>query len=1114
MRSKFVIIVMALLLCLTSFPLMSDTASADTYGDYDYAIIDASSVQITGYHGTGGSVTIPSVIDTRNVTRINDNAFYENSNITSLTIPDTVTSIGAFAFYRCTALSTLVIGDNVTIIQEQAFFNCYSLTSLTFGKNVTEIQYYAFYNAAITSLTLPESLVTIGTYAFFYCDGLTSLTIPANVSSIGYGAFLQTSYLTSIFVDPDNPFFDSVDGILFNEAHTTIVQYPAGKAGSSYAIPDSVTIIGGAAFYYCLALTSVTIPSNVTTIGTRAFFNCDHLVSVTFPANVTSISSEVFYYCKALIYIGVEDGNLYYISIDGVLFDKPVSTLMYYPIGNTTSAYTVPESVTVIALEAFQWCEHIVSVSMGDNVTSIDNMAFWNCIALTNVTFGSDLTNIRYGAFAYCTVLASMTFKGDAPVLGDRWIEGSTGSLVIYFYEGAIGFTTPTWQGIPTVMFERPSAPQNLTATAGDDWARLAWDLPADNGGLSIDHFAVFQNGAEIGTTTDLNFTVNGLTTGQEYAFHVAAHNDVGNGDNSSIAYVIPLSVSITSPVGGSYTNDPTVEWTYYGNNTGKHVYVSVDGGGQVEIGSSATSYALSATSGAHTVNVTIVDNLGNSVSDEVTFSIDKTAPSLAITSPVSDSSTNSGAVTVNWTASDGASGIASIMFGIFDGESWSNTTLGSSVRSRALTLEDGEYTVAVRVTDNAGNYLGSSVSFTVDTAGPSIEIISPATGSITNNGTVTVNWTAEDDLSGIDSYLFCCYDGEGWTNVSLASSITSRQLTLGDGVYTAVVRAYDALGNFAEASITLTVDTVDPTLNITSPSEGALLSSTSVNVTWMTEDVLSGIAYINVSIFNGTGWDNATLGASARNILFDLEDGAFTIYIKVVDNAGNERALNVTFAIDVTAPMAEVSPTGNWVPIYTNIVVEFSEAMNATSVSIVIDGVPGHVSWSGNTATFDPDQTLNWNIEYQVTISGKDLAGNGLEMSWTFNTSQLTLFVGVIVDENGDPLTGVTVMISNSTSSETQVTGADGSFSFGYGFEIFGPFNITASKDGYQTLTVENVTVELGGTNDLGDLEMLAEDVDDGSSGSDGMLLIAGAVVIIAIVGGAGYLIFQRKKK
>ena len=89
-----------------------------------------------------------------------------------------------------------------------------------------------------------------------------------------------------------------------------------------------------------------------------------------------------------------------------------------------------------------------------------------------------------------------------------------------------------------------------------------------------------------------------------------------------------------------------------------------------------------------------------------------------------------------------------------------------------------------------------------------------------------------------------------------------------------------------------------------------------------------------------------------------------------------------------------------------------------------------------------------------------------------------------------------------------------DGTFNFSYGFEIFGPFNLTASKDGYQTLTVENATFELGETNDLGDLKMITEDVDDDSSGSDGILLIAGAVAIIAIAGGAGYFIFHRKKK
>jgi hypothetical protein len=77
--------------------------------------------------------------------------------------------------------------------------------------------------------------------------------------------------------------YSSVDGVLFNKLQTLLIKYPEGKSDNSYTIPDSVTSIGGWAFYNCTSLTSITIPDSVTSIGNNAFYNCTSLSSVTLP---------------------------------------------------------------------------------------------------------------------------------------------------------------------------------------------------------------------------------------------------------------------------------------------------------------------------------------------------------------------------------------------------------------------------------------------------------------------------------------------------------------------------------------------------------------------------------------------------------------------------------------------------------------------------------------------------------------------------------------------------------------------------------------------------------------------------------------------------------------
>ena len=229
-------------------------------------------VTITKYTGTESTVILHSTINSWPVTKIGEDAFQDNTTITSVTIPANVTEIGSNAFAGCTNLTSVNYGgdwSNLTIqsgnpavedaakdaANEQLFdfeftpdntavivnnYKCkgtaadVTIPSRYKGKPVTAINNAAFPNSAVTSVTIPDSITSIPDAAFVNCSKLTNISIP-----------------------------------------------------------NSVTYIGFSAFSSCTSLKSITLPSSLSTIGNSAFAGCPSSMTVTYPGSKTQWDDDI-----------------------------------------------------------------------------------------------------------------------------------------------------------------------------------------------------------------------------------------------------------------------------------------------------------------------------------------------------------------------------------------------------------------------------------------------------------------------------------------------------------------------------------------------------------------------------------------------------------------------------------------------------------------------------------------------------------------------------------------------------------------------------------------------------------------------------------------------------
>ena len=280
-------------------------------------------------------------------------------------------------------------------------------------------------------------------------DNVTySLDTETGVLTIsGTGKMTDYSYSSSPFCNDTK-----IKVVTIDYGVTSIGKYAfrSCKNLTSVTMPNSLTSIGENSFDACIDLTSMIIPDSVKSIGEHAFYTCTSLKNVTIGNSLNMISNFVFVGCNSLENIMVDENNLNYSSIDGVLFNKKKTELILYPVGNSRNAYSIPNSVTSIGYYAFWGCTNLRNIKIPNNVESIGDYAFYNCTSLTSVTIPNSVTSIGNDAFYGCSSLTSVTIPDSVTSIGYSALSSCTSLTSI-----EVSYDNENYSSVDGVLFDK-----------------------------------------------------------------------------------------------------------------------------------------------------------------------------------------------------------------------------------------------------------------------------------------------------------------------------------------------------------------------------------------------------------------------------------------------------------------------------------------------------------------------------------------------------------------------------------------------------------------------------------------------------------------------------------
>ena len=339
----------------------------DAYGNIDYdtwELIDRWGIVLhDADYSNGTDISITSTdFDGIPIVGVSENAFHNNTRITSLSLPSSVEKVESGAFWKTSNLKNITFADKgkgLKSLEMYAFADCSSLESIDLSNaSLTEIPKKAFENCtSLRSVKLPPTVTKIAEDAFSGCRNLEEITglSDCSITEIGTDAFYGCSKLKSLD---------------FSSATFT-------------ALPEK-------AFSGLRGLTALTVPKTLTTVGAQAFSSCEKIEEVTglSDCNITSLGESAFASCTNLKRADLSKSSFAVLPARAFYQDTELSFIK------------MPSVLKEIGKDALYGCESVSKLDLTDTaLTTIGEYGLGGMSSLMYIDLPDTVNSVGANAF-------------------------------------------------------------------------------------------------------------------------------------------------------------------------------------------------------------------------------------------------------------------------------------------------------------------------------------------------------------------------------------------------------------------------------------------------------------------------------------------------------------------------------------------------------------------------------------------------------------------------------------------------------------------------------------------------------------------------------------------